>query len=263
MDELHDQLRAAVAQAPPTRIDVDELILADRRRRQHRAWALTGSGVAVAVIALTSTLVTGPYRDSREPTANTGPSLCAGLNASPGGPVSPFERYGSAPPFPSEQPAAAAVRLTVALRDALSVNLPRELTVDSGVPGCPLPQLSYERTVRGYVYSVTVKLSQGGDRGDLAVGLSPSLGAVAGCRVPMHSTKDCSTDQLPDGTQVALGTEVDPAAGTSRRSAKVLRPDGTAVGVSLVQPGASLDAMLLTEDQLVTIGRWPGFTLYP
>ncbi|MER7587011.1 hypothetical protein ABTW72_05685 [Micromonospora sp. NPDC127501] len=263
MDELYDQLRAAVAQAPPTRIDVDELILADRRRRQHRAWALTGSGVAVAVIALTSTLITGPYRDSREPTANTGPSLCAPLNASPSGQVSPFERYGSAPPFPSEQPATAAVRLTVALRDALSVNLPRDLTVESGVPGCPLPQLSYERTVTGYVYGVTVKLSRGDDRGDLVIGLSPALGAVPACMLPMHPTKDCSTDQLPDGTQMALGTEVDPAAGTSRRSATVLRPDGTSVTVKLVQAGASVDDLLLTEDQLVTIGRWPGFNLYP
>lgn len=263
MDELYDQLRAAVAQAPPTRIDVDELILADRRRRQHRAWALTGSGVAVAVIALTSTLVTGPYRDSREPTANTGPSLCAGLNASPGGPVSPFERYGSAPPFPSEQPAAAAVRLTVALRDALSVNLPRDLTVESGVPGCPLPQLSYERTVTGYEYRVTVKLSRDDVRGDLVISLSPSLGAVPACRLVKLSTEDCSTEQLPDGTQMALGTEVDPAAGTGRRSAMVLRPDGTAVGVGLVQPGASVDELLLSMDHLVTIGRWPAFNLYP
>ncbi|MGW3619727.1 hypothetical protein [Micromonospora arida] len=263
MDELYDQLRAAVAQAPPTRIDVDELILADRRRRQYRAWALTGSGVAVAVIALTSTLVTGPYRDSREPTANTGPSLCAPLNASPSGTVPPFERYGSAPPFPSEQPADAAVRLTAALREALSVNLPRELTVESGVPGCPLPQLSYERTVGGYVYEVTVKLSRGGDRGDLVISLSPSLGAVPACTLVNRSTEDCSTAQLPDGTRLALGTEVDPAAGTGSRSAVVLRPDATAVGVALVQPGASVDELLLTEDQLVTIGRWPGFNLYP
>ncbi|WP_433355596.1 hypothetical protein ACQPYV_00850 [Micromonospora saelicesensis] len=263
MDELYDQLRAAVAQAPPTRIDVDELIVADRRRRQHRAWALTGSGVAVAVIALTSTVVTGPYRDSREPTANTGPSLCAPLHASPSESASPFERYGSAPPFPSEQPATAAVRLTVALRTALSVNLPRELTVDSGVPGCPLPQLSYERTMTGYVYRVTVKLSQGGDRGDLVIAVRPALGAVPACRLPMLPMKDCSTDQLPDGTQIALDTEVDPEAGTSRRAVLMLRPDKTMVSVSLVQPGASVDEMLLTEDQLVTIGRWPGFNLYP
>ncbi|MHA4945995.1 hypothetical protein ACX27O_01625 [Micromonospora sp. SD19] len=263
MDELHDQLRAAVAQAPPTRIDVDELILADRRRRQHRAWALTGSGVAVAMIALTSTLVTGPYRDAREPTANTGPSLCAQPNASAGGSEPPFERYGTAHPFPSEPPAAAVVRLTVALREALSVNLPRGLTVESGVPGCPLPQLSYERTVRGYVYEVTVKLSRGGDQGDLVISLSPSLGAVPACTLVNRSTEDCSTAQLPDGTGLALGTEVDPAAGTGRRSAMVLRPDATAVGVALVQPGASVDELLLTEDQLVTIGRWPGFTLYP
>ena len=263
MDELDDQLRAAVAQAPPTRIDVDELILADRRRRQHRAWALTGSGVAVAVIALTSTLVTGPYRDSREPTAHTGPSLCAQLNASPSGSVPPFERYGSAPPFPSEQPAAAAVRLTVALRTALSVNLPRELTVDSGVPGCPLPQLSYERTVRRYLYRVTLKLSRGGDHGDLVVSVEPALGAVPACRLILDSTEDCSTDQLPDGTQMALNTEVDPAAGTSRRSVMVGRPDGTMVGVDLAQRSASVDELLLSMDQLVAIGRWPGFTLYP
>ncbi|MCG5443594.1 hypothetical protein NIE79_001407 [Micromonospora sp. NIE79] len=111
--------------------------------------------------------------------------------------------------------------------------------------------------------SVPIQLSRGGDRGDLVIGLSPALGAVAGCTLAMDSTKDCSTAQLPDGTQMALGTEVDAAAGTSRRSATVLRPDGTAVGVSLVQPGASLDEMLLTEDQLVTFGRWPGFNLYP
>ncbi|WP_327033328.1 hypothetical protein [Micromonospora ureilytica] len=260
MDEFSDQLRAAVAQAPPTRIDVDELLMADRRRRQHRAWALTGSGVALAVIALTSTLVTGPYRDAREPTANTGPSLCAQLNTSAGGSERPFERYGTAPPFPSEQPATAAVRLTVALRAALNVNLPRELTVDSGVPGCPLPQLSYERTTTGYVYGVTVKLSQGGD---LVIVVKPALGAVPACMLPMLPMKDCSSDQLPDGTWMALDTEVDPAAGTSRRAALVLRPDGTMVSVSLVQHVASLDELLLTEDQLVTIGRWPGFNLYP
>ncbi|MET8265203.1 hypothetical protein ABZU92_14555 [Micromonospora arida] len=261
MDELYDQLRAAVAQAPPTRIDVDELILADRRRRQHRAWALTGSGVAVAVIALTSTLVTGPYRDSREPTANTGPSLCAPLNASPSGPVEPFERYGSAPPFPSEQPADAAVRLTAALREALSVNLPRELTVESGVPGCPLPQLSYERTVTGYVYGVTVKLSRGGDQGDLVIGMNPTLGAVLGCPAG-PSGNDCSVDRFPDGSEAVSGTDAD-SAGAGSRTALVLRPDGTSVTVKLDQPGASVDELLLTEDQLVTIGRWPGFNLYP
>ncbi|WP_410819757.1 hypothetical protein [Micromonospora sp. 050-3] len=261
MDELYDQLRAAVAQAPPTRIDVDELILADRRRRQHRAWALTGSGVAVAVIALTSTLVTGPYRDAREPTANTGPSLCAQLNASPSGSASPFERYGTAPPFPSEQPADAAVRLTVALRAALSVNLPQDLTVDSGVPGCPLPELSYERTMSGYVYSATIQLSRGGDRGEMVIGMNPTLGAVLGCRAG-PSDNDCSVDQYPDGSQAMSGTDVDPA-GTSSRAATVLRPDRTTVVVKLDQPGASVDELLLTEDQLMTLARWPGFTLYP
>ncbi|MEU8161521.1 hypothetical protein [Micromonospora parva] len=261
MDELHDQLRAAVAQAPPTRIDVDELILADRRRRQHRAWALTGSGVAVAMIALTSTLVTGPYRDAREPTANTGPSLCAQPNASAGGSEPPFERYGTAHPFPSEPPAAAVVRLTVALRTALSVNLPRELTVDSGVPGCPLPQLSYERTITGSVYGVTVKLSRGDDQGDLVIGMRPTLGAVLGCRAG-PSGNDCSVERFPDGTEAASGTDAD-SAGASSLTATVLRPDGTTVVVKLDQPGASVDQLLLTEDQLVTIGRWPGFNLYP
>ncbi|RAO57615.1 hypothetical protein [Micromonospora saelicesensis] len=261
MDELYDQLRAAVAQAPPTRIDVDELIVADRRRRQHRAWALTGSGVAVAVIALTSTVVTGPYRDSREPTANTGPSLCAPLHASPSESASPFERYGSAPPFPSEQPADAAVRLTVALRTALSVNLPRELTVDSGVPGCPLPQLSYERTVTGDEYTVTVKLSRDEVRGDLVIAMKPTLGAVLGCPLG-PSDNDCSIDHFPDGSEAVSGTDVD-SAGAGSRAATVLRPDGTSVTVKLVQPGASVDDLLLTEDQLVTIGRWPGFNLYP
>ncbi|MGC4865699.1 hypothetical protein ACLQ3B_09730 [Micromonospora sp. DT53] len=261
MDEFYDQLRAAVAQAPPTRIDVNELIMADRRRRQHRAWALTGSGVAVAVIALTSTLVTGPYRDAREPTANTGPSLCAPLNASPSGSASPFERYGTAPPFPTEQPATAAVRLTVALRSALSVNLPRELTVDSGVPGCPLRQLSYERTMSGYVYSTTIQLSRGGDHADLLIRIYPTLGAVLGCRAG-PSDNDCSVDHFPDGSESVSGTGGGPA-GTSSRAATVLRPDRTTVVVKLDQPGASVDELLLTEDQLVTIGRWPGFNLYP
>ncbi|GAB3948970.1 hypothetical protein GCM10027614_46990 [Micromonospora vulcania] len=62
MDELTKQFRAAVAESPPSRINLDALIATDRQRRRHRAWTLTGTGVAAAVatVAVVPTLVAAP-----------------------------------------------------------------------------------------------------------------------------------------------------------------------------------------------------------
>lgn len=281
MDELSNHLRAAVVAPPPTRIDVDRLIEADRRRRHHRAWTLAGTGVAaaVAVVAVTPALVTGSAREGQppRPPAAGSPSASRGGTAGPCAPVvvpSPsvaLQSYGTMRTLPTEPPDRAAERLTRALSAALRAELSPGTTVTGVLPKCPGPRFQYHDRYREY--GASGWLVQDGRRGHFSVALrARAAGAPPGCQPPDVELPDCTERTFEDGTVAVTRTYVDD--GRKHRTAEVNRSDGTWALVATgnyqselwdrpAEPDMTADEPLLTLDQLVALGRSPALTLYP
>ncbi|MCM0674653.1 hypothetical protein NCC78_08125 [Micromonospora phytophila] len=280
MDDLQQQLRAAVATAPPTRIDVDRLIAADRQRRRHRAWTLAGTGIAAAVAAVTVTpaLLAGPGPDpgglplppAGAGSPSAGPSLCAVAEPEPSGPQPPLQTYDTVRARPTEGPAAALARLTGALRPALGA-LPSGVAVDGILPNCDLVQFTYHPSYREY--EAVVRLTRGGQVDRFSVSLRPTAADErTGC-VQAPDPGDCTSSRAADGSVVVTSTARLGDAGREQRWVLVQRPDGTSV-VAVTnnflvgdrpdrEPAGGFEPPLLTVEQLVEIARTPGLTLYP
>ncbi|MEU4639762.1 hypothetical protein [Micromonospora sp. NPDC023814] len=275
MDELSRQLHSAVAESPPTRIDVDRLIGDDRQRRRHRAWTLAGAGVAVVVLALTPTLVVGS--DDR-PLLGVGGSPSAGSSFCPNppsdGPLPPGSEYETVRALLTERPEDGVARLTGVLRAALDHHLPAGLKIEPALPGCDQIQFRHRRS--GAPYSVRVQVTNGSMVEWLEVMLS--LRAVDdhdGCG-PATVHGSCEERRLPDGSLLAASILPNPThKGSERRTVRVERTDGTTVTVSAdnfpmimkIKDGPrSLEPApppVVTMAQLTAIATTPGFTLYP
>ncbi|MFI6261459.1 hypothetical protein [Micromonospora sp. NPDC051006] len=281
MDELVQQLRASVAGAPPTRIDVDELIAADRQRRRHRTWTMAGTGIAaaVAVVAVAPALFAGPGAQPGGlplPPVGTGsqadePSLCPVLTPKPSGPQPPLQTYDTVRSRPTESPDAGVARLTAALRPALAAHLPPGLTVDGFdglVPDCELVQFTYHPSYREY--SAHARLARDGRINNFWVSLLPTaIHDPTDCSVA-SDPRGCTSELLDDGS--VLVTSVDQASDRRHEHRRVLlqRSDGTSVVVAVNNyPVAGRDSpsggapLMVTVDQLVAVARTPGLTLYP
>ncbi|MBQ0904251.1 hypothetical protein [Micromonospora sp. U21] len=282
MDELSDQMRAAVASSPPTRIDVDRLIADDRQHRRHRAWAMAGTGTAVVALALTSTLVVGPVPDTlRLPgggSPSADPSLCAEPKQSSGRPVPPLLTYDTVRARPTEPPDEGVARLTGVLRRAVKEHLPAGLTVTNRRPTCDLVQFSYSPTTRSYGTSPVLR--RGEQVEDLSVTLRPAGADESQGRDAATDGSICTSTRLPDGSLLATSTALNPMhRGVDERSVQVWRTDGTHVSVSTgnfltmaenltKDPDGprSLDPApprLTSMEQLTAIATTPGLTLYP
>ncbi|CCH22275.1 hypothetical protein [Micromonospora lupini] len=277
MDELTEQFRAIVAGSPPTRIDLDALIAADRQRRRHRVWTLTGTGVAAAVatIAVVPTLVAGPGAGPGGltlPSVGSGPSgsasLCAVPNPSASGPEPPLQTYDTVRVRPTERPDVGVPRLTTALRVALAATVPTNLMVTGTVPECDQPQFTYQAPYRSYTTIAT--LTRDGQRSHLDVSLRPtSVDAQADCAEAPDS-RNCEVRGLGDDGVAMLSTSTDPAGGILRW-VQLLRVDGTSVTVRAGNllygkdgaPESTAPEALLTSQELVELARAPGLTLYP
>ncbi|MFC0507380.1 hypothetical protein [Micromonospora costi] len=281
MDDISGQLRAAVADAPPTRIDVDRLIADDRQHRRHRAWTLGGSGIAAALaaVALVPALVAGPGTDGPGltlPPIDGGPgptaSLCAVVRPEPSGPEPPLQTYGTVRARPTERPEDGVARLTAALRNTLTGVLPEDVVPAGKVPECGLPQFGYHPSYREY--EAIVSLSRGEERGDLTVGLRPSAvdNGTSCAQAPV--LRDCEVRDLGDGSTALVSITTWPEGSGVQRWVLVRKPDGTSVNASANNftlgsdpsgPEVTLTAPepLLTVDQLLAIARAPGLTLYP
>lgn len=98
MNPLSEQLRLVVADAPPTRVDLDQLIATDQRRR-IRARRLTVVGVAAAVVTLVPTVLAVTGQPDRPD-----PALARPATTTPGA------AEATAQPPPGQQPAATPAR---------------------------------------------------------------------------------------------------------------------------------------------------------
>ncbi|MGC4756752.1 hypothetical protein [Micromonospora trifolii] len=289
MDELAEHFRDAVAGSPPSRIDLDGLIAADRQRRRHWAWTFAGAGVAVAVAAVAvPTLVAapGPAGMALPPMGSRSgdASLCPApipLDSGPvplasapeplaSGPEPTSQTYDTVRVRPTERPEAGVPRLTAALRAAMAATVPTNLTVTGAVPECDRPQFAYQPQHRQYETIAT--LSRGGWHSHLKVALYPTPAraqAQADC-ADAPDNRNCEVWGLGDDGVAMLSSSTDPAGGTLRW-VQLMRVDGTSVTVTagnlLHGYGGPVDRVareaLLTSQELVELARAPGLTLYP
>ncbi|MFG2056526.1 hypothetical protein ACGFI9_21135 [Micromonospora sp. NPDC048930] len=283
MNEISNQLQAAVIDAPPTRIDVDHLIRSELRRRRHRSWVLsaTGAAAAVAAVAITTpTLFAGAPGPLAAPAVgpttavapSTGVRLCTGVTPKPSGPQTPLETYDTVRPRPTEDPAAAVARLTGAFRDGLRRWLPAGVRAESLQPGCAKPQFQYHP--RYQEYDVGAALRRGKERGLFSLNVRPSAqdGTLPDCSRWMKPG-DCEIVHYQDGS-VAAQSRMDAGPGQVQLSLWLARPDGTTVWVitnnfrnevvgGQMVSTKTADAPLLTMNQLAAAALSPGLTLYP
>lgn len=251
MDPLSRSLRAAVETAPPTRIDLDDLIRRGYRERgRHRAaWAVAGAAATVAAVT-TGAMLLGPGGPTSAQQPGTTPDeLCATARPTPSSSRdATFDEIppGTAP-VPTEPEADAVARLSAALTDTLAANLPGRTVTDRTHPGCTRIQ------VEPKLYPARYSASANIDGTDTYL-------------VVMISEKDHpgidfypQKQTLPDGTVVGYmdadeyGLPADGWAG----QVGARRPDGTTVTVILVGTGGA------TQEEALAIAADPRLTLYP
>ncbi|RKF27405.1 hypothetical protein [Micromonospora globbae] len=274
MDEISSQLRAAVEDAPPTRIDVDRLIADDRQRRRHRAWTMAGTGMAVLALTVTSALVAGPVPDGLTlpgGSPSAGPSLCPTPTPKSPRPEPPMATYDTVRARPTEPPDEGVARLTVVLRAALDEHLPAGLAVQNRNPTCDRVQFRYSRSTKSY--STSPVLRRGDQVEDLSVTLTATATGPLGCAAAMDGSV-CASRRLPDGSLLATTTMANPMhEGVDQRWAEVWRTDGTHVSVTtsnfltMTEAGrrelVPAPPRLVSMEQLTAIATTPGLTLYP
>lgn len=299
MDDLSTLLRATAAEPPPTRIDLDRLIAAERQRSRTFAWTAAGTGVAavVAAVLVTPALFLGagqdgdPAPDGLPVAGSSGmvavtptptPTLCAPLSPSPTGPQPPLQTHDTVRARPTEPVEQAVPRLTAALREALGAALAAsgEVVVDLEVKrtrveplqdGCADPQFQFHPRYREY--EVSGRIVRGSESGFLLIRVMPTgVGGQTGC--PSSSDpSDCERVELPDGT---VRTVEEMASPGDQRQLSVLleRPDGTSVwliannyslgtGPRSGSEPVTAEDVPLTSEQLIAIASHPGLTLYP
>ncbi|MBG6101592.1 hypothetical protein ACLQ3D_02660 [Micromonospora vinacea] len=273
MDELTRHFREAVAGSPPSRIDLDGLITADRQRRRHRAWTLAGTGVAAAVAAVavpTLGAVPGPGGMALPPMSSGSgdASLCPAPIPLPSGPEPSVQPYDTVRARPTEPWQVGVPRLTAALRAALASTVPTNLRVTGTVPECDRPQFAYQPPYRQYETIAT--LSRDGWHSHLKVALYPTPAQAQADCADAPDGRNCEVRGLGDDGVVMLSTSTDPAGGTLRW-VQLRRVDGTSVTVTVGNllygdrgpvDRAAREA-LLTSQELIELARAPGLTLYP
>ncbi|MEU8391726.1 hypothetical protein [Micromonospora sp. NPDC048842] len=287
MDELTEHFRDAVAGSPPSRIDLDGLIAADRQRRRHRAWTFAGTGVAAAVAAVavpTLVAVPGPGGMALPPMSSgsgdvslcpapipldSGPEpLASGPEPLASGPEPSSQTYDTVRVRPTERPETGVPRLTAALRAALATTVPTNLTMTGAVPECDRPQFAYQPPHRQY--ETIAILNRDGRHSHLKVALYPTPAKAQPDCADAPDGRNCEVRGLGDDGVAMLSTSTDPA-GDTLRWVHLMRVDGTSVTVTvgnlLHGYGGPVDGVareaLLTSQELVELARAPGLTLYP
>jgi hypothetical protein len=276
MEPLSDTLRAAVADPPPSSIDLDRLIVGERRARQRRWFA--GGAAALAVLSATGTVVATvrapgglgvggiPSATKPNPTGELQRvGSCVAMLPTPTGattrtdgktPAAPPE----APNPPTEPTAVAVPRLSTVLNAALAATLPLMSYADDVHPDCERIQFEPDMYPAKYYASFEAKDTQGVGIVVVMIHYIPF--------VDMNSYRHHET--RPDGTSV--GWNEDPAMGQGGlhgAQVSVLRADGTFLTLlSQNITGANYEVATrptapATVEQLIAIGTDPGLTLYP
>ncbi|MEW2385892.1 hypothetical protein AB0873_27905 [Micromonospora sp. NPDC047707] len=272
-------MRAAVGTAPPTRIDVEDLISADARRRRHRAWTVAGTGAAAAVAAVLAVpaMLVGPAGTPAAgppPAASAsavGTPLCDSVTPKASGPQPPLQSHDTVRPRPTETPAEGVGRLSAALREVVASQLPDGVSVESVQPRCSAPQFRYHPSYREY--EAGGELRQGESAGWFMVRVAPRPARdEATCEFAPDS-RNCNRMVHSDGS-ISVFSRMPLGDGLIQLSVSVFRPDGTLVSVvtsnGRIKPAGNGTATtvtarepLLTGEQMIAIGRAPALTLYP
>jgi hypothetical protein len=277
MDHLSEALRTAVADPPPTGINLDRLIRGERRARQRR-WFV---GAVAAVAVLSTTVVTAvvrapaglgvgglPSPTKTNPGAAANPvGACAAVRPAPTGSTPTGEKPGrggsstSSVAPPTEPSGAAVARLSSVLNAAIRLAMPNVSVTDDIHPDCEGIQFEPDVYPALYYASFEAKDAQG-------------VGIVV---VMVHHVQFVAMDSYvrhenrPDGTRIGWNEEAQGAGtrGLHGEQVSVLRPDGTFVtALSQNITGANYDVFTrptapATTEQLIDIAADPGLTLYP
>lgn len=238
MDDLATRMRAAAADPPPTRIDLDHLIAGERRRSRTLRWSFGSAAVAAAVALAVSVpiFLTGASPGQATDPATSGAAPCRTAGA-------PGPQQSHAGPRPTEPCAEATERLAAELFAALNKIAPGAVK-ESDVTFAYVPKrLRYES-------HVTLPASLGG--GVMQVWIIAShehptaqqAGCLAGCTYEVDS----------DGTIVTVLSD----ANVREHQVSVYRSDGTSL---LVRAGGTPQG--LTAEEVAWIARTPGLTLFP
>lgn len=292
--DLNSALRAVVADAPPSTIDLDRLVDGEQRRQRTMRMAAVVSGAAASVlmVAVVAFGFSSPATPTHQRTAATGTASmksalpCPSLE--PSGPPRPYQSGNPSPRPVSESCGDAAFRLSGALVRALATHAPGVTVADATGSGQSVRIL--RNNDENLSYGTGLFISTPAGRGSASVGIEPRTYAPEseaelrhrrGCdRLPSELV--CVYHSYPDGT-VVTGIDATPKlvgpngeAGTRQHEVHVFRPDGTLVtfyasnlyydtGLALpgVTPKVGGKDVPLTLDQLIAIGRDPGLTLYP
>jgi hypothetical protein len=236
MDELRYALRAAVVDAPPSRIDLDRLVEGTRRRirLQYRVGMAAGA-LAVMAAGLVAPSALAPSGSGAGGSGPPGPQgSCPRITATTT--YRPDRR--SEPPVPEEPCGVVEGRLTNALLATLRTELPGWTYENFDDPSQPVAFLRQapDTFPDGYLVKVTVRK---GAEFELVV-----------VQVAVHGPADSPTVR-----QVGVDTLGGSSQGIGGYETNDIRADGTEVTV--------LGSRALGVDRLIRISRTPGLTLFP
>jgi hypothetical protein len=255
MDELRNAMHAAVAEPPPTRIDLDRLIDGTKRRTRLQYVA----GIAAGAVAVVAGAVAVPLM-----------APAGGHGLGEGGPPGPCPQITptttarpdrlAEPVLPSDEPCGTVEhRLAEALVASLHTELPGWTFKNLDDPARPVALLrqAVDASPDGYLANVTIRKGSEYHMIIVQVSAHPPLIRNQACRRLPLPGETCTVQ--PDGEVVAtevlhnLGASSD----MSNEGYRVTdwRVDGTTVEV------VGSDA--LTRDRLTRIARTPGLTLFP
>jgi hypothetical protein len=280
MEHLSDALRAAAADPPPSGIDLDRLIVGERRARQRRWFAggaaalavLSTAGVVTATVRAPGGLGVGGLPSATETRPNSGVPAqplgrCTAIRPTPTGVTTrtdgetPGPGQEASPPAPTEPTAAAVLRLSTVLNAAVASTLPTLAVSDAVHPNCEAIQFEPDLHPALYYADFHAKDERGAGTVVVMVHYRQFVDPAV---YEHHETR-------PDGTWVGWNedTRVPEMGDVHGVQVSVLRPDGTFLTL-LAQniTGANSNAPTratapATVEQLIAIGTDPGLTLYP
>jgi len=256
-------LDTTVGAEPPTRLDVDDLMAASRRRLRRHRWATASAGVAVLAIAVaTAVVVAGAPGRPVDPTTTTPPAT----------PAPPQPTLAGLAPY--EAPQAAKARLaaampTVVLAAVPAAHLGGEFdVVHHDFDATPTTDGAWYAPA--YLYQGQQIIDAGGRHGVITVSAMRRLMSDECPPVqPESASYTCEQSTGPNGELVAVEHYV--SLDDERMTAvKVNRADGSAVWVissndvdlTSQSPVTGADPPL-TVAQLTAIALDPRLTIYP
>lgn len=248
MRDLTDELYVAVASPPPSGIDVDRLIAAERRRTRRLRWAGGGAALSAAVAVAFLVSPTAPAPVDNADTGALAP-VAADCPRAPGG---DRERHGvpeyTRDPRLTESCADATARLTAALRPALNTVL----------PGVTAEGFLLNEYTNQYESSTPITTKSGAGKVTVMVRTQTQPVPTA-----QECKEGCSHEVRPDGTVIEV---FDGTREQISHEVDVFLPDHTRISVhaTLRAEGAPRHLPLsIDETKALALALTPDLTLFP